>query len=144
MILKSPNPVSTLIPMREFCGLNRVSLKDPACVFEYGMLPKFVPMPVPVLVERVTDVISRNPTGVKNASPNLNCSGELASSGAAMGPAFEAVATGVALNVGGAAGAGGRIAVVLATSPIAACEFTGTPEFTGIPSLAFSSLIWRC
>src|ERR1700722_2707438 len=107
------------------------------------MLPKFVPIPDPGLVDRVTDVISINPTGVKYASPNLNCSGDvLASSGA--GAAAVVVVGGGGLNVGGAAGAEGTIGLVLATSPVAVCVFTGTPAFTAIPSLAFNSLIWRC
>src|SRR5580698_430008 len=109
------------------------------------MLPKFVPIPDPGLVDLVTDVISINPTGVKNASPSLNCKGEPPASSWAGGVA--AVGDGAAgsgVNVGAAAGADGTIGFVLATSPIAGCAFTGTPAFTAIPSLAFNSLICFC
>jgi hypothetical protein len=82
------------------------------------MLPKFVPIPDPGFVDLVTDVISRNPTGVKYASPSLNWSGELfASSGAAAGADAEVVGGGV--KVGAAGGAEGTIGFVLATSPVA-------------------------
>ena len=63
------------MPMREFWMLKRVSVKLPAWTFEYGMLPKFVPMPLPGLVDRVTEVISINPTGVMVEVPMWICNG---------------------------------------------------------------------
>src|ERR1700735_3637589 len=102
------------MPRREFCGLRRVSVKLPAWVFPYGMLPNLVPMPEPGLVERETDVMSMNPTGVIYASPIFNCNGELESpcGGATAGD------TGGSSGVGGATGAGGMAGVLLATSPM--------------------------
>src|SRR5271155_5848296 len=105
------------------------------------MLPKFVPIPVPGAVDRVTDVISKNPTGVKYASPSLNCSGASLLLEEAVccagGGGNTAVGTGD-VNTGGSIGAGGRTGVVLATSPIPACVFLGEV------SICFSSLICRC
>src|SRR5579863_1859949 len=100
MSLVSPNAASTLIPMREFCGFNRVSVNAPPCVFAYGMLPKFVPIPDPGFVDLVTAVISINPTGVKYASPSLNCKGD--SLDVDVCPAAAVVVAGSALKVGGA------------------------------------------
>ena len=64
-------------PIREFCGLNRDSLSFPAAVLPKGMPLNEVPIPLPTLVDRQTDVRSMNPRGVKSASPIRNESGEL-------------------------------------------------------------------
>jgi hypothetical protein len=82
------------------------------------MLPKFVPIPDPGLVDRVTDVISKNPTGVKYASPSLNSSIEEGSSGLG-GCAGVAVVVAGGVKLGASAGAAGTIGFALATSPIA-------------------------
>src|SRR6185295_11986854 len=66
---------STLKPILEFCALNRNSVSLPAVVLLNGILPKFVPMPEPALVERKTAVKSMNPTGVIVAEPILKVSG---------------------------------------------------------------------
>src|SRR5579863_3685081 len=71
------------------------------------MLPKLVPIPEPGFVDRVTEVISMNPTGVKKASPSLNCSGLDVSL---------VFCDGGAMLIGVGGGVFGNIGVVLATS----------------------------
>ncbi len=68
--------------MREFCALSRLSVKFPLVAVEKGMLPKFVPIPVPGLVERFTLVKSAKPMGVMNADPKAHESGAGAAAGA--------------------------------------------------------------
>src|SRR5580692_2651239 len=89
------------------------------------MLPKFVPMPDPGLVDRVTEVISRNPTGVKKASPSLNCSG--------LDVSLEAGCGGGVIDIGVGAGVFGNIGVVLAISGRVAGSSTRGPA--ALPSL---------
>ena len=48
----SVNGASTRIERREDCAVNRVSETLPANVSSYGMVPKFVPGPPPLLVDR--------------------------------------------------------------------------------------------
>src|SRR5262249_40848015 len=64
------------------CAEKRVSLRfpaglgAPAVVVVNGMLPKFVAMPLPVLVERLTTIASRKPPMSRSASPTWIARGD--------------------------------------------------------------------
>src|SRR5271170_8420175 len=64
---------STFSERRDACEVTRNSVNcDCGTVLLKGMLVKFVPSPVPVLLLRKIPVTSANPPGVKSAAPILN------------------------------------------------------------------------
>src|SRR5271154_4888120 len=102
------------------------------------MLPKFVPIPVPGLVERVTDVISMNPTGEISVLPRCIWSGPPSAAGGGWDAA--AMIGGGIVAMG--AGAMGMIGVVLATSPNALSR--GRAKFSVAIALAVFSISFFC
>ena len=75
-MLESLTFAFTFNDRRDACAVTRNSVScDSGTVLLKGMLEKFVPSPVPVLVLRKTSVRSAKPPGVKSAAPILNESG---------------------------------------------------------------------
>src|SRR3989441_6219385 len=61
---------------REYCAVERYSVRWPATVLLKGMAQKFVAATLPVLVVRKMFSKSTNPPGVKSAAPILKDSGD--------------------------------------------------------------------
>src|SRR5215510_227444 len=70
-----PNLVVVLMLNREYCPVERYSVRCPCTVLLNGIAPKLVAATLPVLVVRKMFSKSTNPPGVKSAAPILKESG---------------------------------------------------------------------